>query len=70
MSTRLKGKKADTHWVGEAGLQSPLLTHIPFTEWNGMIRAGKAMLVRALRIPALAQSAADNGAEQSAHSMG
>lgn len=30
----LKDKDADTHWTGEAGLQSPLLTHIPLTDCN------------------------------------
>lgn len=70
VSTHLKDKKADTHWPGEAHLQSPLLTHVPLTECGGMIGAGKAMLVRAVRIPALAESAADNDPEQSAHSMG
>lgn len=67
----LKDKDADTLCTGEAGLQSPLLTHTPLTECNGLSGLERQCWSgRAVGIPAPAESAADNDPEQSVHSMG
>lgn len=67
----LKDKDVDTLCTGEAGLQSPLLTHIALTKCNGLSGLERQCWSgRAVGIPAPAKSEADNDPEQSAHSMG